>query len=406
MRTLLIIAGILLIVLLQGYLLPPYLPAPPLPAALVGDPQWLARAEQISWYRLPLYIAGLALPPLALWSFVRRGAAARLHRRLRERGLRNQWLLVGVYGLLLWLGLALLRFPLDYAGYMLRRAYGLSNEPLLDWAGRQAIEAAIEIVPALLMAEALYWLLRAFPRRWWLLASAGSMLLSLFFVYISPIAITPLLFTQSPLEDTVLRSKIVDLAERIGVSVDEIYVIDASRQGVEANAYVTGIGDTTRIVLYDTLLADYPQDEVLAVLAHEMGHWRRSHIWQGLLLSCVVAPFGFAIVDVIMRRVLPRWGIRRPADVAGLPFLLLLLSIGTITTLPGQNWLSRHWEAEADQIALMATSPDPTVANLLVRLARQNLTDPTPPRLIETLFATHPAIGRRVATVLAESTNP
>lgn len=406
MRTLLVIAGILLLVLLQGYLLPPYTPAPALPAALVGDSQWQLQAEQIALFRLPLYVAELVVPPLVLWSFVRRGAAARLQRRLRERGLRSQWLLVGVFGLVLWLGLALLVFPLHYAGYMLRRAYGLSNEPLLDWLGRQALETAIEIGPAVVALEGLYWLLRIFPRTWWILASAGSMLLSLFLVYLSPIIITPLLFTQRPLEDTVLRTKIADLATRIGVTVEEIYVIDASTQGIEANAYVTGIGDTTRIVLYDTLLANYPQDEVLAVLAHEMGHWYLFHIWQGLILSFVAAPFGFVTVHWLLRRVLPRWGIRRSSDVAGLPFLLLLLSIVTITTLPSQNWLSRRWEAEADQIALVASGDDPAVARLFARLARQNLSDPAPPRLVETLFATHPAIGRRVAAALAGPPNP
>jgi STE24 endopeptidase len=395
-----------LIVLLQGYVLPPYTAAPPLPPSFLGDPQWLYLAEQIALYRIPLYVTELALPPLVLWSFVRRGAAARLQRRLSERGLRNQWLLVGIYGLLLWAGLALLRLPLHYAGYMLRRAYGLSNEPLVAWLGRMVIEAAIEIGASVLAVEGLYWLLRTFPRRWWILASAGAMLLSVFFVYISPIVITPLLFTQRPLTDVELRARIVDLAGHIGVRVGEIYVIDASRLGIEANAYVTGVGDTTRIVLYDTLLTNYPQDELMAILAHEMGHWRRYHIWQGLLLSFMVTPFGFAVVHVLLRRVLPRWGIRRPADIAGLPFLLVLLSIATITTLPLQNWQSRRLEIEADQVAVQATGNGPAFAHTFIRLARQNLTNPTPPRLIESLFATHPAIGRRVAAALAGAANP
>jgi STE24 endopeptidase len=166
------------------------------------------------------------------------------------------------------------------------------------------------------------------------------------------------------------------------------------------------VGSTTRIVLYDTLLADYPQDELIAVLAHEMAHWRRYHIWQGLILSFIAAPVGFAAAHVILRRVLPRWGIRQPADVAGLPFLLLLLSIATLVTLPLQNWQSRRWETEADRIALVATGDGPVLARTFIRLARQNRTEPTPPRLVEVLFATHPAIGRRVAAVLGEAANP
>ena len=406
MRTLLVAGGVSLIVLLQGYFLPPHTPAPVLPPDLVGDPRWLQESEQLARYRLPLYVTSLVLPPLVLWGFVRRGAAARLRRRLRERGLRNEWLLVGAYCLLLWVGLVLLQLPLQYAGYLLRRAYGLSSEPSLTWLGRRAVEAGIEIGAALVVVEGLYWLLRTFPRRWWLLASFGSMLLSLFFVYISPIVITPIFFAQRPLADAGLRARIVDLAARVGIEVDDVYVIDASRQGNEGNAYVTGVGSTTRIVLYDTLLTDYPHDELAAVLAHEMAHWRRYHIWQGLILSFITAPIGFAAAQVILRRVLPRWGIRQPADVAGLPFLLLLLSIATLVTLPLQNWQSRRWETEADQIALVATGDGPALARTFARLARQNRADPTPQRLVEVLFATHPASGRRVAAVLGEVANP
>lgn len=406
MRTLLVAGGIMLIVLLQGYLLPPHTPAPPLPGELAGDSRWQEEAEQLARYRLALYVTSLVLPPLVLWHFVRRGTAARLRRRLHERGVRNVWLLVGAYALLLWIGLVLLQLPLNYAGYLLRRAYGLSSEASLAWLARRATEAGIEIGAALVAVEGLYWLLRRYPRRWWIPASTGSMLLSLFLVYISPVVITPLFFTQRPLADAGLRAQIVDLAARVGVEVDQVYVIDASRQGSEGNAYVTGVGGTTRIVLYDTLLASYPQDELLAVLAHEMAHWRRYHIWQGLILSFVAAPIGFAAAHVILRRVLPRWGIRHPADVAGLPFLLVLLSIVTIVTLPVQNWQSRRWETEADRIALAATHDGPALARTFARLARQNLADPTPPRLVEVLFATHPAIGRRVSDMLGAAPNP
>jgi STE24 endopeptidase len=399
MRTLLVILAILLIVLLQGYLLPPYTAAPALPASLVGEPEWIGHAEQIALLRIPLYVVDMLLPPWLLWSFVRRGAAARLQRRLRERGLRNQWLLVGGYALIIWLGLALLRMPFQYAAYAIRQAYGLSAEPWQAWIGRTALAAAVEIGPSVLVVEGLYWLLRTFPRIWWLPATIGSTLISVFVVYVAPIVITPLFFTQRPLADDALRTRIVAMAAREGVEVNDVFVIDASKQGTEANAYLTGIGDTTRIVLYDTLLGDYPEDELIAILAHELGHWRLYHIWQGLILSSIAALFGFIAAHLIMRRVLPRWGIRRPSDIASLPFLVMLLHIAMITTLPLQNWQSRRWEAEADRVALAATNDSPALARTFVRLARQNLSDPTPPRLIESLFATHPAIGRRVAAV-------
>lgn len=406
MRAILVLATIILIMLSSAALLGPSTPAPPLPPRLAGDGSWLRQAQQLSRLRLPLGIAGLALTPAALWLFVNRGWSARLRRRLVERGIRNQWLLVTVFTCALSAGLALIALPLDAAGFALRRAFGLSSEDPLAWLMRQGLEAAVSLVPSLIAVQGLYWLLRRFPRGWWLGASAGFVLLSVSLVYLEPLIVTPLFFRQQPLADPVLRARILQMGARIGVPVDEVYVIDASKQGAEGNAYFTGVGGSTRIVLYDTLVRSYPPDELLSVLGHEMGHWRERHVWKGLALNAIAAPFGFLAAHVLLRATLPRWGIRSPADIAGLPLLMLLLSLATIATLPIQNWQSRRWEAAADAIAVRATGDREAVARTFAHLARQNLSDPTPPPLIEALFASHPAIGRRVASALAESPGP
>ena len=406
MRSILVAASVMLSMLLGAALLGPRDSAPPLPTELVGADPWLVHAEQISLLRLPLFVASLALTPAALWFYVRGGRSARLRRRLAERGARNPWLLAGVFTIIITAGLALLELPLAYAGYLVRRVYGLTPEPQLAWLLRYWTELGIAVVPLLIAIEGLYWLLRAFPRFWWLLASVGYILFSLALTYLHPLVITPLLFTQRPLEDTTLRARIVQMGSRVGIPLDEVFVIDASKQGNEGNAYLTGIGGSTRIVLYDTLLASYPPDELLAILAHELGHWRERHIWKGLVLSWMLAPVSLLAAHWLLQALLPRWGVRSPADIAGLPFLLLLLNLATLATLPIQNWQSRRWEAAADQIALAATGDRQAAARTFVRLARQNLSDPTPHPLVEGLFLTHPAIGRRVARAWEDPARP
>ena len=406
MRSILAGTSVVLVMLGSAALLGPKESAPPLPAALAGNGDWLVRAVQLSQLRLPLLITGLVLPPIALWIFVRRGRSARLRRRLIERGIRNQWLLAGIFTLLLDVGLLLLALPIDAASYFLRRAFGLSAETATTWLVRQLAEAAVSAVVLVLAVEGFYWLVRRFPRLWWLYASAGYALFSLASVYLYPLVITPLFFSQQPLTDPALRARIMQMGARVGVPIAEIYVIDASRQGNEGNAYFTGVGGTTRIVIYDTLLKNYPPDELMSILGHEMGHWYEQHIWKGLILSWIAAPFGLYAAHRILLRTLPRWGIRAPADIAGLPFLLLLLNLVLLATLPIQNWQSRRWESDADRFAVRATGDPQAFARTLTHLARQNLSDPTPPRMVEALFATHPAVGRRIASLSRGSTGP
>ncbi len=283
---------------------------------------------------------------------------------------------------------------------MLRRRYGLSCEAATEWLVRQALEGAVSLVPFLVALEGFYWLVRRWQYTWWIWASIAYVLFSITLVYLQPLVITPIFFEQRPLTDTALRERILRLADATGISISDVYVIDASSQGNEGNAYFTGVGGSTRIVLYDTLLTNYAPEELDTILAHEMGHWASWHIWKGLALSWVLAPFGLCLVHILMRQFMPRWGIRSIADVASFPLLLLIVMLLTTAALPLQNWQSRRWETEADRISLAATGDREAFARTFVRLAQQNLSDPSPPQLVEGVFATHPAPARRVEWAL------
>lgn len=398
MRTISTALIMTLLILGLGWAFGPHQPAPALPNELVGsDQSWLARAERYSQQRRWYTVLSLVIVPCGLWLAVRLGGSAALRAWLESLGLRNQWLLVAGYTAIVVVILALLNGPLDYAVLALRRSFNLSQEPISAWLLRQLKNVLITLIMALVAAEGLYWLIRVAPERWWLFASGGFVILTLLLTFLTPYVITPLFFTQRPLEDQELRTKIVQLGERAGVPIDAVFVIDASSQGNEGNAYFTGVGGATRVVVYDTLLRDYPKDELLAILAHELGHWREQHVWKGLLLSWFMAPPGLWLVHISLGWLLPGWGIRDRADVAGLPLLLLLVMLGTLLLLPAQNWLSRRWEHAADRFAIQATGDPVAFQTTFVRLARQNLSDPTPPLLFESILGTHPAIGRRVA---------
>lgn len=398
MRVLLVFGLLVVIMVGLAWLLGPRTPAPELPRQLVGtDASWLQNAEKYSMQRRPLAIAGLLLTPIAWWFMISLGGSAALRGWLEQRISTNPWILVAVFTCIFMLGTAILNSPLTYAGLVLRRAYGLSAETTPAWLVRQAKELLVGLVLTLVMVEVLYWLVRVAPQRWWLWAAAGAIIGSLLLTYLAPYVITPLFFNQQPLQDQALRTQIMELGERTGVPISEVFVIDASTQGNEGNAYFTGIGGATRVVLYDTLLRQYPTDELLTILAHELGHWRAQHIWKGLLLTAVGAPIGLWIVHILLGWTLPSWGIRGRSDVASLPLIMLLATLGGLATMPVQNWISRQWEREADRFAIMATGDPAAFQATFVRLAKQNLADPTPPPLYEGLFATHPAIGRRVA---------
>lgn len=398
MRVFMVVALLAIVMVGLAWLLGPRTPAPELPRQLVGaDSSWLQQAEQYSAQRRPLAVAGLLLMPIAWWLMLSLGWSAALRGWLEEHITANPWMLVAVFTSIFVVGTTILNSPLTYASLVLRRTYGLSGETTPAWLVRQAKELLVGLILTLVMVEGLYWSLRVAPQRWWLLAAAGTILGSLLLTYLAPYVITPLFFSQQPLQDQALRTQIIQLGERTGVPIGEVFVIDASTQGNEGNAYFTGIGGATRVVLYDTLLRQYPTDELLIILAHELGHWRAQHIWKGLLLTIVGAPIGLWIVHVLLGWTLPSWGIRDRADVAGLPLIMLLATLGGLATMPVQNWLSRQWEREADRFAITATGDPATFQATFVRLARQNLTDPTPPPLYEGLFATHPAVGRRVA---------
>ncbi|HZI92230.1 MAG TPA: M48 family metalloprotease, partial [Thermoleophilaceae bacterium] len=243
-------------------------------------------------------------------------------------------------------------------------------------------------------------LLRRFPRRWWLPAAGVVTGFAVLAIYVSPILIDPLFNEFEPLPRGELRSEVLNLADRSGVDVGEVYRVDASRRTTAINAYVGGIGHTKRVVLFDNLIEDYPPDQVRSVVAHELGHVHNHDLPRGLLWIAIVAPAGMLLVQRLAELMAGRHGLgagveRRPGPAA-LPAVALALSLVSLGLTCAGNALSRPVEARADSFALERTRDPEAFIRLERSLAIRNIGDPDPPALYQALFGTHPTTVERI----------
>ena len=358
-----------------------------------------ARRYHRRQFALTLVDLALGVLLLAWWSGS--GAATRLATFLEAR-LHSPAAVVAAMTLVLGASQALLTFPLDVmAGFVLPRRAGLLTQSFGGWLGDRAKALGIGSVLGLIFVQVVYALLRWSPDRWWLWASGILAIGIVLLAAVVPVWLVPLFYRLTPLEDPALRTRILALANRMGVRAAEVAVADFSRKGRVANAAVVGLGRTRRILVSDTLLREFPIDEVEVVLAHELGHHARRHVAKGLLLQSVLVVGALWGADRALRAGAAVLGLDGPADPAGLPFLALVLTaLGLLTTPVVAAW-SRRLEREADRIALDVTGAPDTFVAAMERLGRLNLAERQPGRLRELLFATHPSLASRIAAARA-----
>ncbi len=288
-----------------------------------------------------------------------------------------------------------------YRGFVLERRYGLSRESFGRWAVDHLKAAAIGLAFALVAAGIFYGLARRRPDDAWLLAAGAFAVLSIGLAHLWPVVLLPLFSRVSPLDREGLRLRLEALARRAGSRVVAVYAWHVGDRTRRANAALVGVGRTRRILLSDTLLADYSDDEIEAVLAHEIAHHVRHDLWRALAYEALVIGVGLFAVDQALRHVGPALGLTGPADAAGLPLVVLVLGLVSMVQRPFANALSRRAERAADGLALALTGRPQAFASAMRRLAAQNLAEESPSRLVRWLFHTHPPVAERVA--LAEA---
>jgi STE24 endopeptidase len=319
------------------------------------------------------------------------------------------WLALLYMGGFCFLALSLLSLPLAIIRLEVLQTWGMSHQALVDWLGDYGKRIGLSAGIGALVLIGWYALMRWLPRLWWAAAAALGSVLAVAFAWLLPIWIDPLFHTFTPLSQYTnpkikvtdlqqLQTSIPKLAAGAGVPVQEVLVMDASRQGSHTNAYFTGFGATRRIVLYDTLLENHTPAEIEVILAHEIGHWQHRHIAIGLTLGSVALLIGLYLLSCVLR-----WAINRrpfmlhsPADPAGLPLILLLAFAGSLLTQPVENAISRHFERQADWTALELTRQPEVFIAAERQLARDNKSNLVPNPLAVFWFATHPPAWERI----------
>ncbi|HYX87846.1 MAG TPA: M48 family metalloprotease [Gaiellaceae bacterium] len=294
----------------------------------------------------------------------------------------------------------LVRLPLSaWRGWAYERRWGFSTQTLRGWLWDRAKGLVVGVSLSGLALAALVWSARIWPEWWPAVAAPGAAALALVLSLLAPIVFERLFNRFWPLPDGSLAHELRALSEQAGVPVRTLLVTDASRRTRKHNAYVSGLGPTRRLVLYDTLLADAPRGELRGIVAHELGHRRDRHVTSGTLLAMT----GAAAAVLVVWGLLSWGGLVSAAGASGardprvVPLVLLVVWVLELGALPFETWLSRRWERAADRFALELTGDGEAIEHMHRRLALANLADLDPPPLLYKLLFTHPTPPERVA---------
>jgi Zn-dependent protease with chaperone function len=316
----------------------------------------------------------------------------------------NQWLLVLAYAVIFGGIYYLIDLPLTYyEDFVLPHRYGISTQTLAGWIGDQVKGGLLAGVLGGLLLEMIYAVLRIAPDTWWLWAAGILLLFSVLLANLAPVLIMPIFYKFVPLGDEYaeLAQRLMRLADQAGAHVRGVYKFDMSRRTTAANAALTGLGNTRRIILGDTLLNEFTSDEIETVLAHELGHHVHRDIPMGIVLDSVITLAGLYLANLILQLGVRIFGFNGPADIAALPIFALAIGAFGLVTMPLANGFSRWRERRADEYALQATGKPQAFASAMTRLANQNLADVDPEPWVEFLLYSHPALGRRIAMAQA-----
>ena len=284
-----------------------------------------------------------------------------------------------------------------YRGHVLEVRYGLSRQRARRWWWTYAKGVAVGLGCVQAGAVLLYALIRWSPNAWWIAVTIAWCVAMVWLARLAPVLLLPLFYEVKPIQREELQQDLIRLTRKAGTQAVGVYEWTLSDSTRRANAALVGLGRTRRILLSDTLLADYSDAEIAVVLAHELGHHVHGDIWRGLGLEALVRSIGFYAAYRAVLVVGPTVGVMHAADVAGLPLILLVCGAVSIAARPLANGLSRAHERRADRFALSLTGNSLAFVSAMRRLAQQNLAEEHPSRWVQTLFHSHPSTAERLA---------
>jgi len=324
-------------------------------------------------------------------------------RDLAERvAAQNYFFAVFFYVLMLMLISKVLGTPLDYYGFRLEHRYNLSNQRFRSWLWDECKGFLIGLIMALIVVELIYMLMRQTPQHWWVVAWVVFLGLFVLLAQLAPVVLFPIFYKFEPLENEELKRRLIVLSERAGTRVRGVYKWNLSEKSKKANAALTGLGATRRIILADTLLDHYSDDEIEAVLAHELGHHVHRHILKSIFVQAGITLFGFWLANEVLRFAVERRHLfETMSDFANLPLLILVSTVLSFLLMPALNAYSRFNERQADRYCFQSVASVEPFISSMNKLAEQNLAERTPARWVEWLLHSHPAIEKRVTAAEA-----
>jgi STE24 endopeptidase len=370
--------------------------------AIVPSPTDSPDARRYNRIRRWLGIADFVLGLVLMVVLLATGWTGTLRDVAYKAAFQHYGLAVFLYVLMLLLLGKFLGLGLDYYSFRLEHRYQLSNLRLRGWIWDEAKGFLVGVVLAGIVAELLYFIMRETPQHWWLVEWAAFLGLFVLLAQLAPVVLFPIFYKFAPLENEELKARLVRLGERAGTRIRGVYQWRLSEKSKKANAALTGLGNTRRIILADTLLANYSTDEIEAVLAHELGHHVHRHIFKSILVQAGITFVGFWAANWVLHYAVDRLHMFETlSDFANLPLLMLVATVLSFLVLPLLNAYSRFNERQADRYAFQSIATVAPFISAMNKLAEQNLAERSPSKWVEWLFHSHPAISRRVAAAQA-----
>ncbi|MHB1420371.1 MAG: M48 family metallopeptidase [Bacillota bacterium] len=344
-----------------------------------------------------IFIGGFIAQAAFLIWFVFSGMAISLSRIIERLSGGNYWGGSLLFFIVLWLILQVINLPFNfYSGFTWQHRWGFSTQTIGQWWYDYFKGAGLEIIVSAVGVLLIFWLIKRWPTSWWMLAAT---LLSGWLVvqsFLWPVIVAPLFNRFELARDPGLLSMVSSLSKKAGLPVDRVLIMDASRRTTKANAYFAGLGRTKRVVLYDTLIQNYSADEVEAVVAHELAHWRLGHIKKGLMLGVLANFIIWGILFILLRGTLSQRFLPPPYTWALITLLFVMISF---VSSPLENYYSRKMEREADQLSVVLTGNVPAAIELQKDLTAKNFSDVDPPAFIRWFSYSHPPVLERIKII-------
>jgi STE24 endopeptidase len=302
-----------------------------------------------------------------------------------------------LYLLILAAGYGAIMAPLGYYhNFVLPRRYGLSKQDLASWLWDRVKASGLQLFLSSCLVTVAYWLIGNIPELWWLAVALMISLVSLILTWLTPTFLIPLFYKLKPLQQGGLKEKLVDLARRAGFDINDCFIMDLSSKATTANAMLSGWGRSRRIIFSDTLLERYSWDEIEVTLAHELGHRLHHDIPKFIGIQAAAFLLAFYLANLALRGGVVIFSLQGISDIAGLPWLILVLAIFILALQPVFNWYNRRIEIAADKTALAFSENPQAFISLMTKITDQNLNETEPNQWAKLLFCDHPTYNERI----------